>query len=163
MEGAISKAEKFKFCKAVIRSVVTYSSETWVLEANIIQKLLRFERKILRKIYGPVKSPDASWRLRNNEELDRIIRKQNVVRQIKAKRLGWFGYTQRMEKHRITGKITNWIPTLLNRPKGRPKGRWWDSVCGDLKILGVLDWKKIVFNRKYWQGIFEQAKTHPGL
>ena len=67
----------------MIRSVVTYAYETWVLKENIIQKLLRFERKIL--IYGPVRSPDASWRLRNNEELDRIIRKQNIVRQIQAK------------------------------------------------------------------------------
>jgi hypothetical protein len=55
------------------------------------------------------------------------------------------------------------MPTLLNRPKGRPKERWWDSVCGDLKIVGVLDWKKSVFDRTYWQRILEQAKTHPGL
>jgi hypothetical protein len=67
-----------------------------------------------------------------------------------------------MEKHRITRKITNWMPTLLNMSKGRPKDRWWDSVRGNLKIVGVLDWKKIsVFDRKYWQGILEQAKTHP--
>jgi hypothetical protein len=62
-----------------------------------------------------------------------------------------------MEEHRITRKITNWMPILLNRPKGRPKDRWWDSVCGDLKIVGVLDWKKSVLDRKYWQGILEQA------
>jgi hypothetical protein len=24
--------------------------------------------------------------------------------------------------------------------------------------VGVLDWKKSVFDRKYWQGILEQAK-----
>jgi hypothetical protein len=106
------------------QSVVTYASETWVLKENIIQKSLRFERKILRKIYGPVKSPDASWRLRNNVELDRIIRKQNIVRQIKSKRLGWFWHVQRMEEHRIARKIINWMPTLLNRPKERPKERW---------------------------------------
>jgi hypothetical protein len=37
------------------------------------------------------------------------------------------------------------MPTLLNRPKGRPKDRWWDSVHGDLKIVAVLDWKKECF------------------
>jgi hypothetical protein len=63
----------------VIRPVVTYASETWVLKENITQNLLRSERKILRKIYGPVTSPDAAWRLRNNEELDRIIRKSNIL------------------------------------------------------------------------------------
>jgi hypothetical protein len=68
-----------------------------------------------------------------------------------------------MEEHRITRKITKWMPTLFNKPKGRPKDRRWDSVRGDLKIVGVLDGKKSVFDRKYWQGILEQAKTHPGL
>jgi hypothetical protein len=53
-----------------------------------------------------------------------------------------------MEEHRITRTITNWMPILLNRPKGRPKERWWDSVCGDLKIVGVLDWKKECFRQK---------------
>jgi len=32
---------------------VTYASETWALKENIIQKLLAFERKILRGIFGP--------------------------------------------------------------------------------------------------------------
>jgi hypothetical protein len=159
----ISRDAKLKFYKAVIRPVVTYASETWVLRKNITQELLRFERKILMTMYGQVKSPDAAWRLQNNEELDTIIRKQNIVRQIKAKRLGWFGHVQKMEEHQITRKITKWMPTLLNMPKGRPKERWWDRVRGDLKIVGVLDWKKSVFDRKYWQGILEQAKTHPRL
>jgi hypothetical protein len=57
----ISKAAKLKFYKAVIRTVVTYSSETWVLKENITQKLPGYERKILWKIYGPVKSLDAAW------------------------------------------------------------------------------------------------------
>ena len=55
----ISKAAKLKFYEAVIRPVVTYASETWVLKENIIQKLLRFERQIPRKICGPVRSPDT--------------------------------------------------------------------------------------------------------
>jgi hypothetical protein len=40
------------------------------------------------------------------------------------------------------------MPTLLKRPKGRPKKRWWDSVRGDLNIVGVLDWKKSVLTEK---------------
>jgi hypothetical protein len=34
----ISKVAKLKFYKAVIRPVVTYASETWVLKENITQK-----------------------------------------------------------------------------------------------------------------------------
>jgi hypothetical protein len=34
---------------------VTYASETWVLKDTVIQKLLVFERKILKRIFGPTK------------------------------------------------------------------------------------------------------------
>jgi hypothetical protein len=34
---------------------VTYASEIWVLKETIIQKLLVFERRILRRIFGPTK------------------------------------------------------------------------------------------------------------
>ena len=37
----------------VVRPIVTYASETWMLKENIIQKLLVFERKILSGIFGP--------------------------------------------------------------------------------------------------------------
>jgi hypothetical protein len=37
------------------RPVVMYASETWVLKEAMIQKLMIFERKILRRIYGPTK------------------------------------------------------------------------------------------------------------
>jgi hypothetical protein len=42
---------------------------------------------------------------------------------MKTKRLGWFGHIQRMDEHRITRRITNWMPTILQWPKGRPKKR----------------------------------------
>jgi hypothetical protein len=36
-------------------SLVLCACETWVLKENSIQKLMIFERKILRKIFGPTK------------------------------------------------------------------------------------------------------------
>jgi len=49
----ISKKTKMKLYKALIRPVVVYGSECWVLTENIKRKLLIFERKILRRIFGP--------------------------------------------------------------------------------------------------------------
>ena len=43
--GLVTKSSKLKL---YIRPIVTYASETWMLKENIIQKLLVFERKILR-------------------------------------------------------------------------------------------------------------------
>jgi hypothetical protein len=53
----------------LIRPVVMYACETWVLKENSIQKLMIFERKILRKIFGPTKEANDLWRIKTNEEL----------------------------------------------------------------------------------------------
>jgi hypothetical protein len=50
---------------ALIRPIVTYGAETWAATESELQKLLIFEREILRKIYGPVKDQD-NWRVRTN-------------------------------------------------------------------------------------------------
>jgi hypothetical protein len=51
----VTKQSKLKLYRTVIRPIVTYASETWVLKETIIQKLLVFERKILRRLFGPTK------------------------------------------------------------------------------------------------------------
>jgi hypothetical protein len=51
----VTKYSKLKLYRPVMRPIVTYASETWVLKETTIQKLLVFERKILRRIFGPTK------------------------------------------------------------------------------------------------------------
>jgi len=41
----VTEQSKLKLYRTVIRPIVTYASETWVLKETIIQKLLVFERK----------------------------------------------------------------------------------------------------------------------
>jgi len=43
----------------LIRPVVTYASETWALSIWVTNKLLVFERQILRKIFGPIKPKEG--------------------------------------------------------------------------------------------------------
>jgi len=57
---------------------VNYTSETWVLKETVIQKLLVFERKILRRIFGPTKE-NQIWRIKTDEELDELIKHKNIV------------------------------------------------------------------------------------
>ena len=51
----------------MVRPVVTYGSESWTLTMEEERALGVFERKILRKIYGPVKKNEL-WRIRRNDE-----------------------------------------------------------------------------------------------
>jgi hypothetical protein len=74
----ISKRAKLKLHYTVIRPVVTYSCETWILKETIINKLLVFERKILMKIFGP-KNENGIWRIKTNQELDEIIKHKNII------------------------------------------------------------------------------------
>jgi hypothetical protein len=66
----VTRQSKLKLYRTVIRPIVTYASETWVLKETVIQKLLVFERKITRKIFGPTKE-NQIWRVKPNEELDK--------------------------------------------------------------------------------------------
>jgi hypothetical protein len=70
---------------------VTYASETWVLKEAIIQKLLVFERKILRSIFGPTKE-NQIWRVKTNEERDKLMKHKNIINYSKGQRLIWFGH-----------------------------------------------------------------------
>jgi len=74
---------------------VTYASERGVLKENIIHRLLVFERKILRGIFGPTKE-NQTRRIKNNEELDKLIKHGSIVNHIKAQRLSWFSHIQRI-------------------------------------------------------------------
>jgi hypothetical protein len=87
-----------------------------------MQKLMIFERKILRKIFGPTKESNGLWRIKTNEELDDLIQQQNVIWFIKSQRLKWIGHVERMPQEREVTRIYKWKP-LASRPIGRPKIR----------------------------------------
>jgi hypothetical protein len=72
------RKSKLKPYWTLIRPIVTYASETWGFKENNIQKLIIFERKILRKIFGPTKELNCLWRIETNEELDKLVKLKNI-------------------------------------------------------------------------------------
>ena len=128
-----------------------------MLKENIIQKLIVFERKILRVIFGPTKE-NQTLRIKNNEELDKPIKHENIVNYIKAQRLSWFGHIQRMSEARATKKIFKWNP-LTMRPRGRHKYRWEDNIIQDLGQMMIKNWLTCVQDRAKWKDVIEKAKT----
>jgi hypothetical protein len=92
----ISRSSKLQIYHTLVRPVVTHGSESRTLTLEEERALTVFERKILRKIYGTVKG-NESWRIRQNDELEDIIKGENIVRFIKRQRIRWLGHIERMQ------------------------------------------------------------------
>ena len=71
--------------RVLVRPVVTHACETWVLKENTKLKLQAFERKLLRRIYGPTKENDGTWRIKSNKELNRLIGIKNIMNTLRHK------------------------------------------------------------------------------
>jgi hypothetical protein len=119
-----------------------------------------FERKILRKIYGPVKENEL-WRNRRNDELEAIIKEENIVGFIKCQRIRWLGHIERMQDTAIPKKM--YLKLYATRRRGRPKMRWLNDMSMDLRKMGLNEWKDRARNREACRHIEEEAKAHPGL
>ena len=66
--------------KMYLKKVSGYdASETWVLTESMINKLMIFERKIMRKILGRTRSDDGYCRIKTNQEINDILKGQNIT------------------------------------------------------------------------------------
>ena len=63
----ISRNAKIQLYNTLNRPTVTYASETWVLKENMINKLVIFERNMMRRIFGPKRTDDGYWRIKTNQ------------------------------------------------------------------------------------------------
>jgi hypothetical protein len=76
-------------------------------------------------VYGEYEIP-------RNIEIDKLIEGADIVRFIKAQRIKWLGYMQRMDHARPTRKLLDWKP-MGTRPVGRPRQRWQEDVMEEIK------------------------------
>ena len=123
--------------------------------------LMVFERKVLRRIFGPTKERDGTW-IKTNDDLDELIR-HNTINYIQAQRLSCFGHLHRTPEDRmVKKKVYKWKP-MLTRPLGRPKNRWEDDIRKDIKKLKITNWTSYIQDRNKWKLYVEKAKTFKDL
>jgi hypothetical protein len=72
---------------------MTYGFEPGTTTKEETQALRMFERKIERKIYGPVKE-GAWWRTRTNKEEKDILQTTDIVKFIISLRQRWDGHVK---------------------------------------------------------------------
>jgi len=132
---------------------VTYGSETWTTRKKDENALLVFERKVLRKIYGPcIDEPTGEWRIRKNKELQDLYQRPNIKEDITKRRLKWAGHSWRKTGSLI--KIVQENAPKGKRPLGRPRLRWEDRIKEDIKkVRPGFDWKVLALDRETWRQI----------
>jgi hypothetical protein len=121
-----------------------------------------FERRILRKIFGPVQNEDGSWRIRINYEPNELIEKADIVRFTKSRKIAWIGHVMRMDDKRAPKIVLEWKP-IATRIRGRPRKKWIVDIEEDMQIMEIRRWRMQCKERAEWKTITENPKTHSGL
>jgi hypothetical protein len=141
-----------KIYKTVILQVVLYGCETWPLTLREEQRLMVFENRVLRKIFGSKREEDGSWRKLHNDELHSLCSSPNIVRVIISRRIRWAGHVARTGEGRSVYRVLVGRPEG-KRPLGRPRRRWEDNIKMDLREIGIdgAKWIRLAQDRVQWR------------
>jgi hypothetical protein len=144
----IKKTIKIKIYKTVILPVVLHGCETWSLTLKEEHRLRVFENRVLRRIFGPKREEDRSWRKLHNDEFHSLFSSPNIVRVIKSRRMKWAGHVAHMGEGRGAYRILVGRPKR-KRPLGRPRCRWEDNIKLDLTETGIdgANWIWLAWDR----------------
>jgi hypothetical protein len=153
----LSRTTKLRIYNVMIRPVITYGCESWTLRKKDTTRLEVFERKVLRKITGPV-CDGGEWRRRTNQELRQLTRQDSIMDFILTRRLLWAGHVARMP-------TTSYARRALNnkgagrRPLGRPRLRWSDEIQKDYGR--AQPWREAAQHRAAWRRLAEAKNRRP--
>jgi transcription termination factor 2 len=107
---------------------------------------------VLRRIFGPKREEDGSWRKLHNDELHSLYSSPNIVKVIKSRKMRWAGHVARMQEGRgvyrvLVGRSEG------KRPLGRPRRRWKDDIKMDFRKIGIdgANWIQLAHDRVQWR------------
>jgi hypothetical protein len=90
----------------------------------------------LRRIFGPKREEDGSWRKLHNDELHDLYSSPNIVKVIKSRRMKWAEHVARMGEGRGVYRVLVGRPEN-KRPLGGPRRRLEDNIKMDLREIGI--------------------------
>ena len=150
-KNLINKTKKNVY-QTMVQPVMTYGSETWVINKSMSQKLLSSEMMYWRRSSGLT----LMDRVRNDTIRQRMKVENTIMDSIKEKQLKWYGHLRRMDTERLPLKVWNWKPSQ-RRKQGRPRKRWKNDVETAMEFKGLQegDW----YNKDHWRKGCEKRHT----
>jgi hypothetical protein len=116
----LSWRTKITLYKVLIRPVALYTCSAWATTKTDENRLANFERKVLRRIFGPKRNALGDLELRTNREVKELYGETNTIGVFKSSKLGWVGHIWRFEGP--IGLDTSWKPNT-RRPRRRLRQR----------------------------------------
>ena len=111
-----------------------------------IREIEKQERKILRKIYGPI-CLGSIWNKRPTSELYKHT--QTITVAFRKRRMTFYGHIYRMNQNRLTRRIFN----IINSSKNKLK--WITEIEEDLKQLGIT--KEAIKDRQQFRNLIKKC------
>jgi hypothetical protein len=133
----LSKDLKIKLYRIIILPVVLYGCETWSLTLREERRLRVLENRMFRRVFGPKRDKvKGEWRKLHNEELNDLYFSPRIAQVITSRRMKWTVWGRRGIYRVLVGKRVG------QRPLGRPRRRWEDTIKMDLLEVGCgsMDW-----------------------
>ena len=133
---------KIKIYRTIILPLVLYGCETWSLALREDRRLRVFEKRVLRRKFGPKRDEvRGEWRILHNEELNDLYSSPNIFRVVKSRKMRLVWHIARMGESRGIYRVLMGKPEG-KRPLGRTEHRWEDNIEMDLQEVGCggMDW-----------------------
>jgi hypothetical protein len=107
---------------------------------------------VLRRIFGPKREEDGSWRKLHDDELHDLYSSPNIVRVIKWRRTRWAGHVARMRGEVFIG---------FRLGGRRPRRRWEDNIKVDVREIGIdgANWIRLALYKVQWRAFVNTVKN----
>ena len=141
---------KGKVHKAVVRPAMAYGLEAAPLKKSEEKKMDVVEMRMLRWMVGVTRRDRV-----RNDYIRGTVKVTEISKKIQESILRWYGHLRRRVGEDHVGKEVMEMEVQGNRRRGRPKGRWVDSINGDLREKNLNP--EMANNRNAWRRLMHNG------